>query len=1120
MRLSNMTPSKPSSFWQSLQKRLIDPNASVTEIGARHQAQISAALSLVLAISIILSLFAIPPELRTPEGLLVQFSSTALFILAYALSRNRFYKVGAWITVFALAASPFMIISPETGDFRASIVGFESTAYVLAVLLLSPFEFGLVVIGTSIVIFSAPNLYPFVAFTEAANAGGVLITLGALLYINARVQQSIERGRIGEVQQTNQELMVLRDTLEDRVKERSNTLSEALRITRLGNWEYDTLKDEFTFNDDFYAMMRTTAEHVGGYKMTSAQYIEKFVYPEDIPMVGLVFQQAMEATDANYRGFAEHRVFFGDGEIGYIIVRFRIEKDANGTTIRSYGANQDTTEQKKAELALIAQETQLSQALRIARLGNWEYDFTKDEFTFNDDFYAMMRTTVEREGGYKMNAAQYTQRFVYPEDAAVVGVEIGKSIETTDPNFRAQVDHRVIFGDGEVGYITVRFGIEKDAEGRTIKSIGANQDINEQKKAEQEIRKFQLALERSTDAVFMTNTQGIIEYVNPGFEKTYGFSKDEAVGQNPRLIKSGVIPQEQYAHFWQSLLNNQVIAGELINKHKDGHLLPVEAINASILDEQGNRLGFMATHRDITARKQAEATLAKRATELETVTQLATAISTISNSEEMLEYVSNLTKERFGFYHAHVYILDNEDGMLELAAGAGIAGQTMVARGHAIPLAREQSLVARAARTRQGVVVNDVTQAPDFLPNPLLPETRSELAVPLLVRDQVLGVLDVQSAQVNAFTEEDVRIQIILAAQIAVALENARATEQTAKTLADLDTLTRRLTHEGWQNYLVATARAQLGYVFEGNHLTSLQDNGKTELDAGKTFTQPVILRGERIGQLTASEAEMADEELQTVLAAVSQGLSAHLENLRLTEEAERRVDELRIINEIGQVLTSEVELLPILITVINSLNQAFKAHILYIALYDEKRQMIEIPYMLDHNDPTLDEPSYPFGEGVVTTIIKTRRPLFINQDTERQLREHGAIYTATQSAMAKSFIGLPLLTGEKVIGVLSLQDVEREGRFTQNDVDLLTTIGSNVAVAIQNARLFTDAQKRAHHETRVNLIGQKIQNATTVQGALQTAIQELGLALKARRTIVELTPKSTDQATTTSAGD
>ena len=125
---------------------------------------------------------------------------------------------------------------------------------------------------------------------------------------------------------------------------------------------------------------------------------------------------------------------------------------------------------------------------------------------------------------------------------------------------------------------------------------------------------------------------------------------------------------------------------------------------------------------------------------------------------------------------------------LVLTAGAGEPGRIMVAEKRSIPLDREQSLVARAARERKGVTVNDVTQAPDFLPNPLLPDTRSELAVPMVVGSNLIGVFDIQSDVVGRFTESDINIQTTLAAQVSTSIQNVRSFEQ-SKAQADLETL-------------------------------------------------------------------------------------------------------------------------------------------------------------------------------------------------------------------------------------------------------------------------------------------------------------------------------------------
>jgi putative methionine-R-sulfoxide reductase with GAF domain/CHASE3 domain sensor protein len=185
---------------------------------------------------------------------------------------------------------------------------------------------------------------------------------------------------------------------------------------------------------------------------------------------------------------------------------------------------------------------------------------------------------------------------------------------------------------------------------------------------------------------------------------------------------------------------------------------------------------------------QAFADVRRRAAELATVAEVSTATSTILEVKNLLQEVVDLTKERFSLYHSHIYLLDEAGENLVLASGAGEPGRQMVAEGRSIPLSREQSLVARAGREGKGVTVNDVTQAPDFLPHPLLPNTRSELAVPMIVGGKVIGVFDVQSDVVGRFTDSDINIQTTLAAQVATSIQNVRSFEQ-SKTQADFETL-------------------------------------------------------------------------------------------------------------------------------------------------------------------------------------------------------------------------------------------------------------------------------------------------------------------------------------------
>ncbi|MEI7850153.1 MAG: PAS domain S-box protein, partial [Chloroflexota bacterium] len=128
----------------------------------------------------------------------------------------------------------------------------------------------------------------------------------------------------------------------------------------------------------------------------------------------------------------------------------------------------------------------------------------------------------------------------------------------------------------------------------------------ERKQAEEELFKFKLGFERSADAIFMTDPQGVILYTNPAFEQIYGYNQSDTIGQTPKILKSGVLLAKQYQQFWETLLNKGIVAGEIINKTKDGRLITIEGSNNPILDTAGNIIGFLGMHRDISERKQAE----------------------------------------------------------------------------------------------------------------------------------------------------------------------------------------------------------------------------------------------------------------------------------------------------------------------------------------------------------------------------------------------------------------------------------------------------------------------------------------------------------------------------------
>lgn len=161
----------------------------------------------------------------------------------------------------------------------------------------------------------------------------------------------------------------------------------------------------------------------------------------------------------------------------------------------------DISERKSAETALIASESQLSNALKITRAGHWSFDVDRNEFTFNDNLYELLRTTAAEVGGYVMPMDEFARRFCHPDDIALIAQNATAVINSEDPNFNAEFEHRVIFGDGQPGHIAVRIFAEKDEAGRTIRTYGVDQDITERKRNEEVLRR----LNRTLRALSSTN---------------------------------------------------------------------------------------------------------------------------------------------------------------------------------------------------------------------------------------------------------------------------------------------------------------------------------------------------------------------------------------------------------------------------------------------------------------------------------------------------------------------------------------------------------------------------------------------------------------------------------------
>ena len=344
--------------------------------------------------------------------------------------------------------------------------------------------------------------------------------------------------------------------------------------------------------------------------------------------------------------------------------------------------------------------------------------------------------------------------------------------------------------------------------------------------------------------------------------------------------------------------------------------------------------------------RERTAVLEQRSTELETVAEVTRDIASFRDLETLLSVTVDLIRERFGLYHTGIYIIDDRNEYAVLRAATGIAGQKMLESHHKQRVG-ETSAVGYATSTGKLRAILDIDNDVTYIPNPILPNTKSEIALPLRSRNQIIGALDIQSKEPNAFNDQTMKIFLLLADQLVSAFENLQLVKQVETTLQELKTSYQTQTQQAWQRTI--KAHKEIAFEYDGLQIKStlpgISSEALNKLQNGKaiistmrhtgdnseheqkknTLLVPLMILNQIVGVIGLEQDDpnylWTEQEIAVAEAAANRA-ALSLENARLLEESQKRATKERTISEISAKIGGLVDFDNIIQTTVQEMSR------------------------------------------------------------------------------------------------------------------------------------------------------------------------------------------------------
>jgi GAF domain-containing protein/HAMP domain-containing protein len=338
---------------------------------------------------------------------------------------------------------------------------------------------------------------------------------------------------------------------------------------------------------------------------------------------------------------------------------------------------------------------------------------------------------------------------------------------------------------------------------------------------------------------------------------------------------------------------------------------------------------------------------------LRVAAEIARDAASARDLNELLARAADLIISRFNFYHIGIFLLDNSKEFAVLVSSPTEAGRKMIENSHRLRVG-EVGIVGHVSATGEPRIALDTGADISFFNNPYLPNTRSEMALPLKVENNIIGVLDVQSEQPQAFNEDDIAIMQVMADQLATAIERTRLLQEVERNFKELENAYGQFTRDNWRKVIEGTATGSLGYRFDNVRLeritelpgkagdalmtgTMVNSNGQVSgTEREHSVAIPIKLRGQTIGIVSLKLKEGYDHNTIAIIESAAERLASAMESARLYEEARLRADREQSISRVTTAISASTGYEQILQTTVREIGSILGDTEVGIQIFDE----------------------------------------------------------------------------------------------------------------------------------------------------------------------------------------